>query len=435
MKLVVRPTACISGEVTSPSSKSQSIRAIFLSLLSEGESILNNILDSDDIADAINICRLFEVDIAKENDEYILRSRGLPLSTQSLIINTGNSGISTHFIMPLLGLRKSVNKPVILTCNEQMRLRPVGPLVDALIALGLNIKYLNKDGYLPILVSKKLNGGKTEVAGITSQYLSALLLALPCARNDSEITVRDLRERPYLEMTIECLKEQGIQFVHHSERNMDRFTIKGRQIYKNFNKTITGDFSSASYLLAAAVMTQSNVAIYKLNMNDLQADKKLISILQEMGADIVVEAGQIIVKGGKPLKGMDIDASDMPDLLPTLAVIGSFAQGKTRIFNVPQARIKETDRIHSIAEGLTKMGCLVDTTPDGLTIHTSKLSGANVFGYGDHRTVMALCVAGLIAEGETTIDGAEAINKSYPNFIRAMKSLGADVEVENAIIQ
>lgn len=433
MNLVVNQTLVLKGQVTPPSSKSQSIRAIMLAAMCEGDSVLTNILHSDDTRDAIHACRSFGVDISEIKNSLTVRSMGLPFDIQSREINSGNSGITTHFIMPMLGLRKNANQPIILNCSEQMRERPIKSLVEALKNLGVDIHYLKNENKLPISISGKLTGGKTYVDGMTSQYLSALLFALPCAEGDSEIKVKNLQERSYVEMTLNWLQGQDIQLNYFSTGDTDTYQIKGKQKYKKFHATIAGDFSSASYLIAAGVLIPGEIQLEGLNMTDAQGDKKLITILQEMGADIVVESSHICVRGGKKLSGIKIDANDIPDLLPVLAVIGACASGKTEIYNVAHARIKETDRIFSMAAGLRLMGAKIEENEDGLTIYQSQLCGANVKGYGDHRTVMALSIAGMIAEGETIVDDSEAINKTFPTFVTMMKSLGANMEVEHEI--
>ncbi len=431
--LLVQKTSNLSGLVTPPSSKSHSIRALILALLAKGESLLTNPLACSDMSDAMRICGQLGADIQVEDDRISVLSPGLPLQATAPIINSGNSGISTHFIMPLLGLRRDSEKPIILDCGEQMRARPIVPLVNALRALGLRIDYLDKEGQLPISVCGQLRGGITEVDGITSQYLSALLVSLPCAPMDSEITVTDLHERPYVDMTLAWLKKLGIRYQHTKIRNRDIYHIPGRQSYNAFNATIAGDFSSASYLIAAAVLCTGRVELQGLDMQDPQGDKRLVYLLQEMGAAIQIKEQGLAIEGGHPLKGIKIDADDIPDLLPALAVIGTYASGKMELTNVRQARIKETDRIHSMGEGLRHMGAKVEIYEDGLTLYPSALQGATVKGYNDHRTVMALAVAGLRAEGQTEIDDAHAVNKTFPNFVSLMQSLGVDMEVKDAL--
>ncbi len=432
MNLIVKKTSILRGEVIPPSSKSQSIRAIILASLCQGESIVKNVLLSDDTRDAIKVCRNLGAKISESDNTLVINNHGLPLRIKIAEIQSGNSGITTHFVMPLLGLRENSNQPIILNCNEQMRARPIKSLVDALGNLGLNIKYLKNENTLPISISGKLIGGKTYIDGITSQYLSALLLALPCALGDSEIKVINLQERPYANMTLCWLKDQGIQYQHETKGNIDVFMIKGKQKYANFSGTISSDFSSASYLIAASVLIPGEVILKGLDMTDPQGDKRLVNILQEMGADIAIYSKQLHIRGGKMLSGIKINANDIPDLLPTLAVIGTYASGITEIYNTAHARIKETDRIRSMANGLSRMGAKILEQDDGMIIHKSALQGAMVKGCGDHRTVMALSIAGMIADGTTIIDDSESINKTFPTFINTMQSIGARIEVENA---
>ena len=431
MNLIVNKTVELNGDVISPSSKSQSIRALLFALLANGQSTLMNLLDSDDIRDAINVCKHLGGDIQRVDDKLIVTSTGLPLHTDVEKINTGNSGITTRFIMPMLGLRQNSAQPIILDCNEQMRARPIRSLVDGLTNLGLTCEYLEKAGSCPVAVSGKLTGGITEVEGITSQYLSALLISLPCAPRDSEVRVQNLHERPYVEITLHWLLEQGIRYQHQQLANLDIYNIPGNQRYQPFQKAIRGDFSSASYLLAAGALMEGCINLQGLDMDDPQGDKRLIGILQQMGADIRINGNDIAVYGGRPLDGIAIDANEIPDLLPTLAVLGAHASGETRIYNVRQARIKETDRIHSMTEGLRRLGAKVEEYEDGLTVYNSKLSGAMVEGYDDHRTVMALSLAGMLADKETVISDGNAINKTFPTFVAIMQSLGAKMELIN----
>ena len=174
-------------------------------------------------------------------------------------------------------------------------------------------------------------------------------------------------------------------------------------------------------------MLKSDVTITGLDFNDAQGDKRLVNILQSMGGDVQVQDAGVHVRGGRALQGRTIDCNDIPDLVPTLAVLGTYAQGETHLINVPQARIKETDRLHSMSEGLQQLGADVTEHPAGLTVRTSTLQGANLHGYHDHRTVMALGLAGLMAQGRTIVDTAESIQKTFPTYATLMQSLGANI--------
>jgi len=430
--IVVHKTLGLHGQAMPPGSKSQTIRALFFALLAKGNSVLQNVLESDDSKQAKKICEQLGATFQVSDNELKIHSQGLPIQVHSTQIDSGNSGITTRFLLPLLGLLDSPSQTIMVDCGEQMRARPIQPLIEALIQLGMDIRYLKEKGKLPVVVRGRLKGGAVTVSGITSQYLSALLIALPCAEGQSVITVTDLHERPYVEMTLQWLKQQHVAYRHERVTGSDIFYVSGNHRYQPFQTTMPGDFSSASYLIAAAALLPGNIELNGLDPQDPQGDKQLVSILQAMGADMYWDASRLMIHGGKSLSGITIDANDIPDLVPTLAVIGTQAQGKTEITNVKQARLKETDRLHSMTDGLRRLGARVEEHADGLTIYQSQLHGSEVKGYGDHRTVMALCIAGLCAEGKTVVDEAEAINKTFPDFLAVMRSLGANMEVQHA---
>lgn len=429
MNLLVQQTSRLVGQVTSPASKSHSIRALLLALMAAGDSRLSNVLACDDTQAAKAVCRQLGADIAVEADSWWVKSLGLPLSSSVTGVHTGNSGVTTHLVMPLLGLRQNAHQSLVLDCGEQMRARPVGPLIEALQRLGMTIDCLKQPGQLPLKVTGALRGGVSHVDGSTSQYLSALLMALPCAEKDSHITVHHLCERPYVDLTLQWLTRQGIRYQHYHKGDIDQYHIPGRQRYAGFTATIAGDFSSASYLIAASVLLPGCVTLQGLDWQDPQGDKQLVTWLQAMGASIRIEEQGLVIEGGRPLRGMTIDARHTPDLLPVLAVIGTQASGLTRLIHVAHARIKETDRIRSMTEGLSRLGAQIEAHPDGLTVYPSRLQGGKVEGFGDHRTVMALAVAGLMAEGTTCISDGESVQKTFPTFVEQFQALGAKLQV------
>jgi len=431
MKLIVSTTEKLSGQVLVPASKSHSIRALLLALLANGKSQLENILDCADTVATRAVCEALgaKLSVTNRSDasggvDIIVESTGTPIAPIKNNLHTDNSGITTRFILPILGLRADCSVPVILDCGAQMRSRPIKPLVDSLQNLGIKIKQ-NISTIYPLEIQGELIGGDTIVDGATSQFLSALLLTLPLVPLDSVLTVNRLNERPYAEMTAYWLNEQGIKYSWERKREQDIIKITGRQSYRPFHKIIPGDFSSASYLIAAGVLRGGEIILSGLDFNDAQGDKRLVEILIAMGANITRQENKLIVRGGSKLHGLKIDCNDIPDVVPTLAVIATTATGKTELINVPQARLKETDRLRSMAEGLTKMGAKITELSDGLIIEPSNLQGASVNGYGDHRTVMALALAGCIASGQTEISTAESINKTFPNYVALMQRLGA----------
>ncbi len=434
MNLIVKHTKKLNGVLTPPPSKSQTIRALFIATLAKGTSTIDHALDSTDTQAAIAVCSALGASIQhrKNSDGTLLlevTSGGAPFYTSETAIYTGDSGITSRFLLPILGLRADINSPVIVDCGDQMRRRPFAPLIQALSNLGMSITSLEGNEAYPVRVSGPLNGGNTSVDGITSQFTSALLISLPLAEHDSVLTIENLNERPYVVMTIQWLQEQGIHYEWINENKTDVLTIKGGQQYHPFTKTIPADFSQASYLIAAAAINEGEVTVEGLDMEEPQGDKKIIEILQEMGAQIAVGSGQLTIHGGVQLHGISIDCNDIPDLVPTLAVLGTIAKGKTTLTNVEHARLKETDRIHSMTTELKKMGGQVEERPDGMTISESVLTGTTLHGYNDHRTIMALAIAGLSAEDATAIDTAEGIQKTFPEFVGLMQSLGADMKL------
>ncbi len=413
-----------------PSSKSETTRALFLAALATGRSEIINPLHCEDTETALKVLKNLNIPTVRRNEKLIVEGGGLSVRTKTKSINTGNSGITTRFLLPVLGLRENAGNSLIFDCGAQMRRRPIAALVNSLNNLGMRIKFLKKHGSCPLSVRGILTGGITAVDGITSQYISALLLSLPLAKKDSVITVKNLNERPYVEMTLQYLKNLGVSVSHRKTKTTDIFKVKGRQEYRGFRKIIPGDFSSASCFIAAGCLIKGKTVLRGLDVKSPQGDKRLIEILRNMGADIRTLKNKIIINGGKNLKGMPIDGNDIPDLLPALAVVGARAEGKTKIYNVPQARLKETDRIKSMSLGLRRMGAKVKEQKDGLTIHKSDLKGSTVSGYWDHRTVMALTVAGMIAEGTTVISNAEAVNKTFPKFYQLMQGLGGNIRLK-----
>lgn len=431
MYIIAKKTKTLKGVVTPPSSKSHTVRGLVLSLVAEGSSVIENPLSSDDARDAVGALKALGATVVASPRSIKVKSKGLPIRGAKDAVFTGNSGIATRFLLPITGFRANANETLSFDCGKQMRARPIKSLADALNSLGMKVE-MTKGGY-PLKVSGTLLGGKVEVNGLTSQYLSALLLSLPLAPRDSVITVHDLHERPYAEMTEYWMKKSGIRYKHKRVGKKDIYSIPGGQKYKPVKTHIPGDFSSASYLIAGAVLMNGDITLKGLDMKDAQGDKALIAILKKMGASITIARNAIRVRGGKKLKGITIDANAFPDLVPTLAVVATQAKGITKIVNVSQARIKETDRLHSMSEGLKRLSAKVIEKKDGLVIHESYLKGAHVEGYEDHRTVMALSLAGMLADGQTTISDAESVAKTFPDFIRTMKSLGAQLTLSKRV--
>jgi len=408
----------LAGEILIPASKSHTIRAVSIAAMASGVSVLKNPLISADALSSIAGAREMGAGIETGKDWIIKGIGGIP-SADCRLIDVGNSGTTLRIQTALCAL---ADHPVKFDGDKSIRTRPMTPLLSALEKLGVSVPESN-DGKCPFVIQGPIKGGKTTVNGISSQFLTALLIACPLADGDSEITVENLHEKPYVEMTLDWLRKMNIQF---DQKGLDWFYIKGRQQYKAFERIIPADFSSAAFSACAAAITGSEVLIKGLDFADHQGDKALFNHLGKMGAILKHTAEGVWIKGDK-LQGIDIDMNDTPDALPALAVTACYASGKTRLLNVAQARLKECDRIAACHAELSKMGARIEELKDGMVIHQSKLTGANVHGYDDHRMVMALAVAGLAAEGETVVDTAGAMQVTYPTFVEDMRKIGANI--------
>jgi 3-phosphoshikimate 1-carboxyvinyltransferase len=412
----------LKGRVKIPGSKSHTIRALVLASMAEGRSVLTDPLFSEDTKSCIRVMKKFGSRMEINLGEIIVDGFGKNPQIPEDVIDVGNSGTTLNIA---LGVSALINGTTVFTGDQQIRRRPVENLLRSLNQLGAECFSTRNNGYPPVVVRGPLKGGSTVLDAITSQYLTALLLACPLAPNPSSIKVPLLYEAPYVDMTLWWLQKQGIRYTRHQ----NDFEIYPNQAYHPFTQKIPGDFSSATFFAVLASIGQSEVFLQNLDMTDPQGDKEVLSLLKQMGANITFEKEGIRVCGGE-LQGIEIDMNAIPDALPAMAVLGCFAKGETRLIHVPQARLKETDRIAVMYEELTKMGADIKELPDGLVIRESRLRGCLVNGHFDHRIVMALAVAGMHAEGQTEILTAQAMDVTFPEFVDLAKKCGGNLRLE-----
>jgi 3-phosphoshikimate 1-carboxyvinyltransferase len=411
----------LSGQVEIPTSKSHMLRAIYIGSLGDGSSEMINPLESWDTVAGVRCAEAFGAEV-KKGDRWIIKGVGGRPKIPENVLDAANSGGSLSFFT---GMASLVEGYTVLTGDAQNRRRPQQPLIDALNDLGAIAFSTRNNGSPPLVIKGKLRGGRTKVDGRGSIFTSTLLLTCPLIEGDTELSIIDPKEKPYVEITLSWLAKQKIQFKRD---NYSSYFIPGGQHYLPFKETIPADFSTATFFLCGASITESDVTLLGLDMNDSQGDKKVVYFLQEMGADITVTSEGLRVRGGD-LKGIEMDLSDTPDALPALALTGCFARGKTVIRNVLSARWKETDRIKVMCQELSKLGASVKELDDGMIIEESPLKGAVVNGHGDHRLVMALSLAGLRCTGDLEVETAEAVSVTVPNFVDLMKKLGARISV------
>jgi 3-phosphoshikimate 1-carboxyvinyltransferase len=415
----------VTGEVSAPPSKSYTHRAIILASLVAGESVIENPLLSDDTHYTIEACRALGAEIAIESDGIAVRGTGGRISPRQETIFVGNSGSTIRMIAPLAA---SSPTRIVLDGDDRLRQRPMGDLLSALQGLGVHARSLNNNGCPPFEIQGgDFKANQVSLSGaVSSQPISALLMAAPYTRKGLTIKINgELRSRPYIDITLGTMRDFGVEAVNRDYRE---FIIEGNQEYKARRYCIEGDYSSAAYFLVAGAIGAKPVSVSNLKKDSAQGDRQLLNILERMGASVDHDKDVVTVQRSGALKGITIDMGDYPDLVPTLAVVAAFAQGKTELTNIAHLRFKESDRINDTAAELGKMGIKTEGTDDTMVIYGGKPLGTEIDAHKDHRLAMSLSIAALFAEGSSIINGAEAVSKSYPQFFSDLKKLGARVE-------
>ncbi len=423
MNIKISPSK-VTGSITAPASKSYTHRAVLLASLAKGESTIRNILIASDTKRTISICKKVGADIKQNGTTLKIKGvDGFQMNNQKgkfIEFFGGNSGTSIRFVTSLAALR---NGDTEIKGDERMRKRPMSELVEALRKQGIQVK--DTKGSLPMIVTGgKLKGGRIEISGKqSSQFVSSLLVALPYAQSKSEVIVSNLQSKPYVDITIDLMRAFGVKV---GENNGIYRVPKGAYRYANYE--VEGDFSSASYFLAAAAITGSSLEILGLNPYSKQGDKILLEILEEMGCTIEkVSAG--IKISGKAVNPVSLDMADYPDIVPTVASIAATISAETTIKNIAHLRHKESDRIDSMEKELTKMGAEIKSTADSLTIRGGPLHVAEIDTHNDHRIAMSMAIAALVAKGDTIIKDAQVVEKSYKNFWKDLKKIGVQLKI------
>lgn len=360
----------------------------------------------------------------EEADAWIVDGMGGSPSAPKDVIDVGNSGTSLRLAVGSAALLSS--GMAVLTGDEQIRRRPAGPLLSALCDLGAWAVSTRGNGSAPIVVRGRLQGGETSIECQTSQYLTSLLINAPLADGDTLIYVPLLNEVPYVDMTLGWLSAQHVDVERDGHKE---FRVRGGHRYEPFDRRIPSDFSSATFFLCAGALGDNDVTVGGLDLADTQGDKAVLDYLRRMGVRVDIGPDGVRVRPGD-LKGCEIDLNATPDALPMMAVVGCFAAGETRLVNVPQARIKETDRIAVMCQELKRLGARMHELPDGLVVEHSELTPAEVDGHGDHRVAMALTVVACSIPGGMAVKSAESVAVTFPAFRACMGSLGAQIEAE-----
>ena len=410
----------LDATVSVPGSKSYTNRALITAALATGESVIINPLLSEDTQIMISCLREISIDVKSVPEENAVIVKGCEgaIPVERVRLFAGNAGTVMRFITATLTLGKGQYKTDGI---ERMRQRPIQQLIDALNQLGADVVSIDGTGYPPVLINASgLKGGRVEIPGdISSQYISAILLAAPYAKSDvSVVVIDDLASKNYVDMTIDVMNKFGVDVERDSYRE---FYVKSGQTYKGCEYIVEPDASGASYFFAAAAIAGGRVRVEGLGESSLQGDIKFVDILKEMGCSVKKSSDWLEVEGGA-LRGVDVDMNDTPDVVQTLASVAVFAEGNTRIRNVSNLRYKETDRITAIVNELKKVGVEVKEFDDGIEIIPSPPHSAEISTYNDHRMAMSFALLGLRVEG-IKIKNPECVEKTFPDFFERLQQL------------
>lgn len=418
IKPVSRP---VTGSIRPPGSKSLTNRALIVAALARGTSTLSGVLDSRDTQVMIDSLRKLGLKVEHAVKKCLLTIEGCqgrpPGKSTELWLE--NSGTSIRFLTALCALGNAVYR---LDGNARMRERPIGDLVDSLRQFGISVECeLGNDCPPVVLNGRGLPGGRTTInADVSSQFLSAILMAAPCAAAPIEIALAgEMVSEPYIEMTLKVMSQFGVNV----DRSMPGVFRVEPQSYQATAYAVEPDASAASYFFGLAAVTGGRITVEGLNRSALQGDVHFVDALEQMGCRVTWNVDSITVEGG-PLHGIDIDMNAISDTAQTLACVAPFATGPTRIRNVAHMRLKETDRVSAVVTELKRLGLNVEEFQDGMTIHPGSLRGGTVATYDDHRMAMSFALIGLRVQGIVIAD-PQCTSKTYPEFFDDLNRLCA----------
>lgn len=414
MKKLVKPSV-INGSLMAPASKSMMQRAIAIAALAEGTSTLLNYTSCNDSDAALEIARNLGAEVSVAGTTITIKGGFAPRSKH---LNCGEAGLGIRMFTPIAALSRT---EMILEGEGSLTRRPITMLEAPLSELGVKIS--TNGGYVPITLTGPLKGGAAYVDGsVSSQMLTGMLIALPMAENDTLLTVKDLKSKPYIDMTLEIMAAFGVSVTHD---NYKTFSIKGKQKYRACEYAVEGDWSGASFPLAAAGISGS-VKVTNLRSDSKQADMAFLEALRSAGATVEQTADWVKVAKNK-LNAFEFDANECPDLFPPLVSLAANCAGTTKLYGVGRLKHKESDRATVLKDEFTKLGISVVLDGDCMLVTGGPIKGATMYAHNDHRIAMTAAVAALNADGPMLIENAECIAKSYPGFYEDFASIGGDV--------
>ena len=414
--MIIKPVQNLRGEIKAIPSKSFIHRAVISAALAEEVSLIDNMIYSKDIQATLSMIKSMGAKSSISDNQASITPKA---SYQSKYYDANESGTSLRLMIPIVA---ALGLEAEFSGSGQLINRPIDEYLKIFNKQKIAYKY---EGKLPLYLNGKLKSGYFEVDGsISSQYISGLLMALPLLEGDSTVKIiNEFTSKAYVDITVQVLSEFGIDI---KRIGLDAYHIKGNQIYKSNNILIENDYSQAAFWIVGASIN-GDVAIHDLNEKSIQGDMKIIEIVNKMGGNAYFTNGKLIVKKANT-HGIDIDAEQIPDLVPILTLLATASRGRTRIYNTRRLSVKESDRGRVITEELNKLGAKVQYFNNELIIDgVGLLSSATVSSYNDHRIAMTLALASLISNGNIEIEGMNALQKSYPKFIEDFVSLGGKV--------
>ncbi|MEA1935518.1 MAG: 3-phosphoshikimate 1-carboxyvinyltransferase [Thermodesulfobacteriota bacterium] len=409
----IKPIKNLDAEVSIPGSKSYTQRALIIASLAHGKSFLRNYLISEDTGYLIDGLRSLGSEILTTDEDIIICGTGGNITNPGKEIYLGNNGTAMRFLTSIVSLGKG---KFSLGGDSRLCERPVNPLLDALRALGVDAHSKNKNGCPPVIInSNGIRGGSATFTNIqSSQYISSILICAPFAEKDTEINLKgSMVSLPYIDMTIETMTEFGVEVVRKSQ---DHYIIKSNQQYAGLRYMVEGDVSNASYFFLAAALCKGKTRVININPDTLQGDIGLLDIMEKLGCSVVRGDNWVEVTGKEMNRGEYVfDMGNMPDVVPTLAVLAAVRSGRTVIKNVSHLRVKESDRIAALVNELNRIGVRAEETDDGLIIDGGRPHAAEIETYNDHRIAMSFAMLGL-ATPNIKIKNKDCVNKSFPCF-------------------
>ncbi|MDR0294832.1 MAG: 3-phosphoshikimate 1-carboxyvinyltransferase [Prevotellaceae bacterium] len=424
MRVIIHPSS-LKGVLKAPASKSITQRAIAAATMAKGTSIIHNASLCDDAMSAINIAQDLGATVDITGDKFTITGN---FSARETTLSAGESGLCMRMFVPIAAL---LDTPVTITGRGSLQHRPMQMIDEALSQLGASCKPMPDAEGTTWQIEGPLNGGNISIDGHeTSQLLTGLLMALPLVAADSEICVKNLVSKGYVDMTIQLLRHFGV--VIHKQNN-ELYKIKGRQRYNAKEYTVEGDWSAAAFLLVAAVLN-GEITVQNLFSNTKQPDSGVLKVLTLAGAPVSVNEQEVFLRkpAGSP-RAFNFDANESPDLVPPLVALAARCKGISTIYGINRLKIKESNRAEALQQEFARLGTRIELTDDTMKIYGGTLVVGNepVYAHNDHRIAMALAIAACGANQPLTIEGVECVNKSYPDFFTDLKKLKISLTIED----